>query len=80
MTGAHSSEESSRWSSDDQGLVTNYELDRVKVRLPRKKDLYIGNFYMSHRNMGDIMELERSLQQLFDTPNPKNTLLDGDFN
>ena len=67
-------------SSEEQGLVTNCELEWVKVKLPQNKDLYIGNFYMPHRNMGDMRELDRSLQQLFGTPCPKSTLLVGDFN
>ena len=55
-------------STEEQRLVTNCEIEWVKVKLPRNKDFYIGNFYMPHRN---IKELDSSLQQLFNTPNLK---------
>ena len=67
-------------STEEQSLITNCELEWVKVKLPKNKDLYVGNFYMPHRNLSDMKELDRSLQQLFDTPKPKSTVLVGDFN
>jgi len=67
-------------STEEQCLVTNCDIEWVKVKLPRNKDLYIGNLYMPHRNIKDIKELDSSLQQLFNTPNLKNTILVGDFN
>ena len=67
-------------STEEQSLITNCELEWVKVKLPKNKDLYVGNFYMPHRNLSDMKELDRSLQQLFNTPKPKSTVLVGDFN
>ena len=31
-------------STEEQRLVTNCEIGLVKVKLPRNKDLYMGNF------------------------------------
>ena len=37
-------------SSEEKELVTNCEIEWVKIKLPKNKDLHIGNFYMPHRN------------------------------
>ena len=42
-------------------LVTNCELKWVKIQLKYRKKLLIGSFYMPHRNMEDVKELEKSL-------------------
>ena len=42
-------------------LVTNCELEWVKIQLKDRKELLIGSFYMPHRNMEDVKELEKSL-------------------
>ena len=42
-------------------LVTNCKLEWVKIQLKDRKELLIGSFYMPHRNMEDIKELEKSL-------------------
>ena len=42
-------------------LVINCELEWIKIQLEDRKDLLIGAFYMPHRNMEDVKELEKSL-------------------
>jgi hypothetical protein len=42
-------------------LVTNCKLEWVKIQLKDRKELLIGSFYMPHRNMEDVKELEKSL-------------------
>ncbi|XP_063409089.1 uncharacterized protein LOC134692562 [Mytilus trossulus] len=59
-------------------LVTKCEIEWVKIQLKDQKELTIGSFYMPHRNMNDIKELDKSLEQISN----KNTnfILTGDFN
>ncbi|CAG2240290.1 unnamed protein product [Mytilus edulis] len=59
-------------------LVTKCEIEWVKIQLKDQKELTIGSFYMPHRNMQDIKELDKSLDQISN----KNTnfILTGDFN
>ncbi|CAC5395645.1 unnamed protein product [Mytilus coruscus] len=58
-------------------FVTKCEIEWVKIQLKDKKDLTIVSFYMPHRNMEDIKELDRSLDQI-SNKNP-NIILIGDF-
>ena len=67
-------------SNKELGLISDCELEWVKIQLPRNKHLYIGNYYMPRRNLKDIKELDKSLQQLFNKPNSKSAILLGDFN
>ncbi|CAC5376108.1 unnamed protein product [Mytilus coruscus] len=59
-------------------LVTKCEIEWVKVQLKDQNELTIGSFYMPHRNMDDIKEVDKSLDQISN----KNTnfILTGDFN
>ena len=59
-------------------LVTDCEIVWVNVKIKGNKDLYIGSFYMPHRNMKSIAELEKSLDMLADQG--KHIILCGDFN
>ena len=45
-------------------LVTDCELNWIKIKLKNLKDLYIGVFYMPHRNAKAINELNKSLDLL----------------
>lgn len=60
-------------------LVTNCECNWVKVKLQNLKDLYIGVFYMAHRNENDLKELNKSLE-LIERSGNKDIILAGDFN
>ena len=59
-------------------LVTNREIEWVKIQLKGKKEQLIGSFYMSHRSLKCVEELEKSLELA--TKTCKNILLSGDFN
>ena len=60
-------------------LVTECEMNWIKIKLRSAKDLYIGCFYMPHRNNSDLSRLEASLDKLNHKSN-KHFLLCGDFN
>ncbi|WAR06007.1 LORF2-like protein [Mya arenaria] len=60
-------------------LVTECELEWVKVKLKGRKDLLVASFYMPHRRMEDVNELRKSLE-LLDKQKDKVTFLAGDFN
>ena len=60
-------------------LVTDCELNWIKVKLKNLKDLYVGVFYMPHRNAKAINELNKSLD-LLSKAGAKDTILAGDFN
>jgi hypothetical protein len=58
-------------------VVTNCELEWVKIQLKDRKELLTGSFYMPHQNMEDVKELEKSLNLV---SNKKNIILTGNFN
>ena len=58
-------------------VVTNCELEWVKIQLKYRKELLTGSFYMPHQNMEDVKELEKSLNLV---SNKKNIISTGDFN
>ena len=58
--------------------VTSCEIEWVKLQLKDRKELLIGSFYMPHRNMSDVKELEKSLDQISNLNT--NFILTGDFN
>ena len=58
--------------------VTSCEIEWVKLQLKDRKELLIGSFYMPHRNMNDVKELEKSLDQISNLNT--NFILTGDFN
>ncbi|CAC5398267.1 unnamed protein product [Mytilus coruscus] len=74
--------ESLSWSTKasyqlNSSLVTNCEIESVKIHLEGKK-LLIGSFYMPHRNMKCLDKLEKSLQMTANTNT--DSMLTGDFN
>ncbi|CAG2212034.1 unnamed protein product [Mytilus edulis] len=65
-------------SVEQSSLVTNCEIEWVKIHLKGKKRTLIGSFYMPHRNMKCLDELEKSLQMIANSNT--NIMLTGDFN
>ena len=62
-------------------LVTNCEMNWVRVKLQNQRDLYAGVFYMPHRNYSDCKELEKSLNKVTaNSTKDRDILLAGDFN
>ena len=61
-------------------LATNCEIIWSKVKLLQNKDIYVGSFYMPHRNIDDIKQLELSLNKMTNSNTPRHILLAGDFN
>ena len=59
--------------------VTNCELEWVKIKIQGNKDLHIGVFYMPHRNVHDIEELDRTLNLVTENK-VHQVVLVGDFN
>ena len=45
-------------------LVSNCETAWAKLKLKSIKDLYVGSFYMPHRNSDDLDELNQSLSRI----------------
>ena len=60
-------------------FVTSCEVDFAKITLKAKKTLYIGTFYMPHRKLPELEQLEQSLN-LLNNSKPKQLILCGDFN
>lgn len=58
-------------------LVTTCEVEWIKIQLKDRTEQLIGSFYMPHRNMEDVKELEKSLNLV---SNKKNIILTGEFN
>ena len=50
------------------------------LKMKNNKDLYLSSFYMPHRNMNDIKNLDSSLKKLSESNKSKHILLAGDFN
>ena len=66
-------------SVEEPEYVTNCELEWVKIKIQGNKDLHIGAFYMPHRNVHDIEELDRSLNLITESKACRVVLV-GDFN
>lgn len=66
-------------SSEKPELVTECEIEWVKIKLRNNKDLYVSAFYMPHRNLTDIENLTSSLEKL-NSGRQKHIILAGDFN
>ena len=60
-------------------FITGCEIEYAKITLKSKKTLYIGSFYMPHRKLSDLDQLESSLN-LLNGSKPKQLILCGDFN
>ena len=66
---------------DQPDLSTNCEIKWLRVKLQNRKDMHAGVFYMPHRNLKDISELEKSLAKLTsDGAKERDIILAGDFN
>ena len=62
-------------------LVINCEIEWLKVKLHQAKDLFTGTFYMAHRNMPDIKELQKSLSKVSENgKKARHVIMAGDFN
>ena len=61
-------------------LVTECEIIWTKVKTKNNKDLYLSSFYMPHRNLKDLKNLDSSLKKLSEHSKSKHILLAGDFN
>ena len=48
-------------SVEQPELVTDCEVEWVKIKLQNLKDLYVWTLYMPHRNAHDLQELQKSL-------------------
>ena len=67
-------------ATEQPELVTECEIEWTKVGLKNNKDLYLSSFYMPHRNMNDINNLNDSLKKLSNSKKSKHIILAGDFN
>ena len=66
---------------EEPNFVTDCEIAWVKLKLLGCKELWICCFYMPHRNMKDLTELDASLQKLTQDGNKdKQIMILGDFN
>ena len=66
-------------SIEQPELATDCEIEWVKIKLQKYKDLFIGCFYMPHRNLKDTQELDKSIKKRNEKDN-KNLILVDDFN
>jgi hypothetical protein len=66
-------------SVEEPEYVTNCELEWVKIKIQGNKNLHIGAFYMSHRNVHDIKELDHSLNPVTESK-AHQVVVVGDFN
>jgi hypothetical protein len=48
-------------SIEQPEIITDCEIEWVKIKLQKYKDLFIGCFYMPHRNLKDTQELDKSI-------------------
>ena len=48
-------------------FITDCEIVWAKTQLKGKKELFVGTFYMPHRNMKDLNQLEVALHSLNQT-------------
>ena len=59
-------------ATEQPELVTECEIEWTKVGLKNNKDLYLSSFYMLHRNMNDIINLNDSLKKLSNSKKSKH--------
>ncbi|CAC5401490.1 TAF3 [Mytilus coruscus] len=64
-------------SVEQSSLVTNYEIEWIKIHLKGKKELLIVSFYMPYRNMKYLDELEKTVQMT--ASSNTNIMLTGDL-
>ena len=66
-------------SLEEPEFVTLCEIDWARIKIKGAKDLFISCFYMPHRNISDLIELEKSLDLVNKKENRHMIILD-DFN
>ena len=59
-------------------LITECEIQWVKLQIKGRKELFLGTFYMPKRNEKDPNKLDESLKKL--SQKGKHVILCGDFN
>ena len=64
---------------EEPQFVTDCEIVWVKVKIKGNKDLFVGCFYMPHRNLNNLNELQKSLKNI-NTRENRHIILCGDFN
>ncbi|KAK3097942.1 hypothetical protein FSP39_014709 [Pinctada imbricata] len=67
-------------SEERTDLITNCEIEWVKMKTDKNKDMLISSFYMPQRNKKDLDELSISLEKASVSTSKKNIILAGDFN
>ena len=70
--------EKSLTSVEQTQFITDGELEWVKIKLLKIKDLLVGFFYMPHREHQHLDQLKLSLER--SEANKQNIILAGDFN
>ena len=71
--------EKSLTSVEQASLVTEGEIEWVKIKMKNNKDLLSSSFYMPHREQRHLEELKKSLEAV-DQQNVSNIVICGDFN
>jgi endonuclease/exonuclease/phosphatase (EEP) superfamily protein YafD len=71
--------EKSITSVEQASLMTDGEIEWVKIKMKNQKDLLIGSFYMPHREQKHLDELQKSLTKI-SNHKTSNVILAGDFN
>ncbi|CAC5368405.1 unnamed protein product [Mytilus coruscus] len=71
--------EKSITSVEQTSLITDGEIEWVKIKIKNNKDLLVGSFYMPHRDQKHLNELQKSLEKARTNGNT-NVILAGDFN
>ena len=67
-------------ATEQTELITECEIEWTKVKMKSNKDLYLSSFYMPHRNLKDLQNLDQSLKKLSNSSKSKHILLAGDLN
>ncbi|XP_063442405.1 uncharacterized protein LOC134722713 [Mytilus trossulus] len=71
--------EKSITSVEQTSLITDGEIEWVKIKIKNNEDLLVGSFYMPHRDQKHLNELQKSLEKARTNGNT-NVILSGDFN
>jgi hypothetical protein len=64
---------------EQTSIITDREIEWVKIKMKNQKDLLIGSFYMPHREQKHLDELQKSLTKI-SNHKISNIILAGDFN
>ena len=49
-------------ATEQTELITECEIECTKLKMKSNKDLYLSSFYMPHRNLKDLQNLNQSLK------------------